>query len=413
MISAKIGSASGEKIQLTQKIMKAKIFILATVMLCLPFISKADTIHNSRVCTMAKKQGLASCNARVLTDAKGNFLVSKLPSGFSPSQLRSAYSLSGRATTNPIVAIVDAYDDPTIKNDLDVYSRQFGLPILPDCKTAINNSSVSCFAKQNQRGKTALPKSNGGWAVEIALDVEAVHAVCENCSILLVEATSPNLNNLLMSVDVAVKTGATAVSNSYGGPEFSQETQFDSHFKHPGIAFTVSSGDSGYGVQYPAASPYITAVGGTSLHLSSGGKYQNEEAWSGAGSGCSQFEPKPSWQTDIKCQGRTVADVSAVADPATGLAIYTTTSPKNQKGWFTVGGTSLAAPVIAAVYALSGKVDNNTSANSLPYSQGTKFNLHDVVGGSNGDCSPAYLCTGKTKYDGPTGLGSPKGTGAF
>lgn len=176
---------------------------------------------------------------------------------------------------------------------------------------------------------------------------------------------------------------------------------------------TVSSGDSGYGVEYPAASPYVTAVGGTSLYLNTNGKYQNEDAWSGAGSGCSQFEPKPSWQTDAKCPGRTVADVSAVANPATGVAIYTTTSPKNQKGWFTVGGTSLSSPLIAAVFALSGKLPNNNSANSLPYNFGTKSNLHDVVGGSNGNCSPAYLCTGKTKYDGPTGLGSPNGTGAF
>jgi len=392
---------------------KQYVFLAAIAIFCAPAISKADTTHNGRVCTMAKKQGLASCNARVLTDAKGNFLVKQSPAGFSPVDLKNAYNLSGRALRNPIVAIVDAYDDPTIKNDLDVYSKQFGLPILPNCKTDILKSSVPCFAKLSQRGTSALPKANGGWAVEIALDVETVHAVCENCSILLVEATSPNMNNLMMSVDTAVKAGAVAVSNSYGGPEFAQEKQFDSHFNHPGIAFTVSSGDSGYGVEYPAASPFVTAVGGTSLYLDGGGKYKNENAWSGAGSGCSQFENKPSWQTDTKCSGRTVADVSAVADPATGVAIYTTTSPKGQKGWFTVGGTSLSAPLIAAVYALSGNIPKNQQANGLPYSLGSRSNLHDVVGGSNGDCSPAYLCTGKTKYDGPTGLGSPNGPGAF
>jgi subtilase family serine protease len=377
----------------------------------IPMISSAAASHNSRVCSLAKKQGLASCNAHVLTDAKGNFLVSQSPVSFSPSDLKNAYNLPGRAAGDPIVAIVDSYDDPTIKNDLDVYSAKFGLPILPGCKTNIGKSSVPCFAKINQRGSSALPKANSGWAVEIALDVETVHGVCQNCSILLVEATSPNMTNLMAAVDAAIKAGAAAVSNSYGGPEFADETKYDSHFNHPGIAFTVSSGDSGYGVQYPAASPFVTAVGGTSLYLGTDGKYKNENAWSGAGSGCSQFEKKPSWQTDAKCSGRTVADVSAVADPSTGVAIYTTTSPKNQKGWFTVGGTSLASPLIAAVYALSGNISGQPS--SLPYNLGSKSNLHDVVGGSNGECSPAYLCTGKTKYDGPTGLGSPNGATAF
>ena len=377
----------------------------------MPPISQASTITNGRVCGLSKTQGLASCNARVITDAKGKFLVSQSPAGFSPAQLRGAYNLSGRISGNPLVAIVDAYDDPTIKKDLDFYSNTFGLPVLPNCSAAIAKSAVPCFQKINQRGTSALPKTNGGWAVEIALDAEAVHAVCENCSILLVEADSPNMKNLMASVDVAVKAGANIVSNSYGGPEFAGETAFDAHFNHPGTAFTVSSGDSGFGVQYPAASPFVTAVGGTSLYIGADGKYKNEDAWSGAGSGCSQFEPKPSWQTDAKCPGRTVADVSAVADPATGAAIYTTTSPKGQKGWFTVGGTSLSAPLIAAVYALSGSISGK--ANSLPYNLGSKSNLHDVVGGQNGQCNPGYLCAGKTKYDGPTGLGSPNGTSAF
>jgi subtilase family serine protease len=389
-------------------------YVLLTIItfFLLPAMCKADSTHNGRVCSVAKKQGLASCNAHVLTDAKGNFLVSKSPAGFTPNDLRNAYSLSGHASGNQIVAIVDAYDDPTIKSDLDIYSAKFNLPILPACKGDVIKSSVPCFTKQNQRGTLSLPKTNGGWAVEIALDVETVHAVCQNCSILLTEADSPNIKNLMASVDVSIKAGAAAVSNSYGGPEFSGETVFDWHFKHPGVAFTVSSGDSGYGVQYPAASPYVTAVGGTSLYLN-GGKYKNEDAWSGAGSGCSQFEPKPAWQTDARCPGRTVADVSAVADPATGVAVYTTTSPKGQKGWFTVGGTSLAAPLIAAVYAVSGNIPKSQLANGLPYNLGSRSNLHDVVGGSNGQCSPSYLCSGKTSYDGPTGLGSPNGTGAF
>lgn len=393
--------------------MKIKLIFFALIIFAAPITTNASTAHQSRLCSIAKKPQLASCNAHVVTDDKGNFLVKQSPAGFSPGQLRSAYNISGHADNHPAVAIVDAYDDPTIKKDLDVYSKQFGLPILPDCKTIVAKSAAPCFAKINQRGKSSLPKPNGGWAMEIALDVEAVHALCENCSILLVEATSPNMDNLMMAVDAAIKAGANVVSNSYGGPEFSDELKFDAHFNHPGIAFTVSSGDSGYGVQYPAASPYVTAVGGTSLYLGADDKYKNEDAWSGAGSGCSRFESKPIWQTDIKCGGRTVADISAVADPATGFAVYSSTSPKNQKGWFTVGGTSLAAPIIAAVYAVSGNIPRDKNPNSLPYILGSKSNLHDVVGGSNGDCSPAYLCAGKTKYDGPTGLGSPKGAGAF
>ncbi len=389
------------------------ITLVLTLGLFTPTLSDAQTLHHSRVCSLAKKAGLASCNAYVATDNSGKPLVSQQPQGFNPNDIRGAYNLSGRAPRNFIVAIVDAYNDPTINADLDFYSRQFNLPILPDCQGAINKSPVPCFTKVNQRGSSALPKPNSGWAMEIALDVETVHALCENCSILLVEASSPNLKNLMAAVDTAVSQGANAISNSYGGPEFADEKLSDSHFKHPGVAITVSSGDSGYGVQYPAASPYVTAVGGTSLYLSADGKYHDENAWSDAGSGCSKFELKPNWQTDAKCAGRTVADVSAVADPQTGMAIYSTTSAKGQKGWFKVGGTSLAAPIIAAVYALSGNIPTNRQANSLPYGLGSKSNLHDVVGGSNGDCGADYLCVGKTKYDGPTGLGSPKGVGAF
>jgi subtilase family serine protease len=386
--------------------------IFLGILFILPVPVHASVVHHSRVCTIAKKQGLASCNAHIVSDNKGNPVVFASPQAYTPAQLRQAYNLSGKSPNNPIVAIVDAYDDPTIKNDLDTYSRQFNLPVMPVCKGDIAKSAVPCFQKINQRGKAALPKPNGGWATEIALDVETVHAVCENCRILLVEATSPNMNNLLMGVDTAIAKGATIISNSWGGPEYAGEVELDKHFNHPGIAITVSSGDSGYGVEYPAASPYVTAVGGTTLFMESE-KYKDENAWSGAGSGCSQYETKPEWQNDTKCKGRTVADVSAVADPETGVAIYSSTSPKGQKGWFTVGGTSLAAPLIAATYAVSEKIPKNQMLNSLPYLFGTRSNLHDVVGGTNGDCSPAYLCTGKTKYDGPTGLGTPKGAGAF
>ncbi len=388
-----------------------KFCFIVTLLFVFPNNVSAAGVHHARVCSVAKKGGLASCNAQVVVDAQGHPLFRSVPLGFSPQQLRSAYGVSGQANTPSVVAIVDAYDDPTIKKDLDMFSRKFGLSILPDCQ-GLPTNALPCFTKMNQRGKKALPVPNAGWAMEIALDVEAVHALCENCSILLVEADSPNTKNLLFAEDTAVAAGAQVISNSWGGPEFVGEVTLDSHFKQTGIAYVFSSGDSGYGVQYPAASQFVTAVDGTSLFMS-GMSYKDENAWSGAGSGCSMFEPKPLWQKDGQCSGRTVADVSAVADPTTGTAVYSSTSPNGKKGWFMAGGTSLAAPIVAAIYAMAGDITGDIRANSAPYLRGSKKNLHDVSGGKNGDCSFNYLCEGVTKYDGPTGLGSPKGLGAF
>jgi hypothetical protein len=232
--------------------------------------------------------------------------------------------------------------------------------------------------------------------------------MCQNCSILLVEADSNSYDNLMAAVDRAVASGANVVSNSYGSSEWSGETAFDSHFNHPDIAFTFSTGDYGYGTQYPAASPYVTAVGGTTLSMN-GLTYAGETAWSGAGSGCSAFEAKPIWQNDSLCAKRMVADVSAVADPSTGAAVYSSTRIQGQKGWFKVGGTSLASPLIAGIYALSGNTSG--SANALPYAN--TFALRDIVGGSNGSCGGTYLCTALTGFDGPTGLGTPNGLLAF
>lgn len=358
--------------------------------------------------------GEAHCDARVTTNERGTPLASpKAMSGYGSAQFLSAYNLSGQASGNPIIAIVDAYDDPNIQKDLDTYSTAFGIPKLPACAVAIANSPVACFQKVNQSGTTrSYPRVNAGWALEIALDVEVAHAVCQNCSILLVEASSNSYGNLMAAVDRAVLLGAKVVSNSWGSNEFSGETSYDSHFNRPGVAFTVSSGDSGYGVEYPAASRYVTAVGGTTLLFNTDGSYNKELAWSGAGSGCSAFEQKPAWQSDTLCARRTVADVSAVADPNTGAAVYNTVRYAGMSGWFQVGGTSLAAPIVAAVYALSGNTSGN--ANQIPYTLGNvAANLHDIVGGSNGSCSGSYLCTALAGFDGPTGLGTPNGATAF
>jgi subtilase family serine protease len=264
--------------------------------------------------------GAARCNARVLASQEAKPMVSAAPvSGYGPDQLRTAYGLVAAAgqQTTAVVAIVDAYDDPTAKSDLDTYNTTFGLPAFPTCS---GSSNAGCFRKVNQTGGTSYPSTDGGWALEISLDVQTVHALCPNCGILLVEANSSNVTDLYAAEDYAAGH-ATVVSNSWGLSEYNGETSADGHFNHPGVAITFSTGDGGYGVQYPAASRYVTAVGGTTLNLNADNTRSSETAWDGAGSGCSAYETKPSWQTDSGCTRRTVADVSADADPNTGAAV--------------------------------------------------------------------------------------------
>ena len=241
--------------------------------------------------------------------------------------------------------------------------------------------------------------------------MEIAHAVCPNCKILLVEASSNSFGNLLTAEDYAI-AHATVVSNSWGGSEFSSETSstYDNHFNHIGRPITFSSGDSGYGVEYPAASQYVTAVGGTTLNLNANNTYNSETVWAGAGSGCSAYVPKPSWQKDRGCLRRTVADVAADANPNTGAAIYDSVTYQGRTGWFQVGGTSLSSPIVAAVYALAGNAASTVDG-SFPYAHTSA--LHDVTSGNNGNCGGSYLCSGKVGYDGPTGNGTPKGTAAF
>jgi hypothetical protein len=339
------------------------------------------------------------------------------PVGNGPSQIQSAYKLAGLHANGRTVGIVDAFDDPKAESDLAKYRAAYGLP---PCTTA-----NGCFRKVNQNGQTSpLPAVDYGWALEISLDLDAVSAACPDCHILLVEASSATTDALMIGVDTAVRLGAVAVSNSYGAAEDSSILAADAHLNHPGVAITASSGDSGYGVSWPASSRYVTAVGGTTLTKATNARGWTETVWSGAGSGCSAFEPKPAWQQDAGCARRTVADVSAVADPATGLGVYDTANScgsssfcdflislgavQGADGWVQVGGTSLSSPVIASVYALAG---NSVTAGSFPYSH--TGSLFDVTSGSNGSCGGSYLCTGKPGYDGPTGLGTPNATGAF
>ncbi len=363
----------------------------------------AGSVPTVRSCAAPTRPAVMSCFALRRTDLASALAISPnaTPSGFGPSDLQSAYKLSTSGGSGATVAIVDAYDDPKAESDLATYRSQFGLPA---CTTA-----NGCFRKVNQNGQTSpLPSPDSGWAGEISLDVDMVSAVCPNCKILLVEANSANDNDLYAAVDRAVTMGARYVSNSWGGPEYSGQTTDDAHFNHPGVAITVSSGDSGTGSEYPSSSRYVTSVGGTSLRTASNTRGWSESAWNSAGSGCSAYDAKPSWQTvSTNCSRRAAADVSAVADPATGVAVYQT---YGASGWSVYGGTSASAPIVASVYALAGTPGSSDYPAAYPYAHAG--NLFDVTSGGNGSCG-APICTAGTGWDGPTGLGTPNGTAAF
>lgn len=350
-------------------------------------------------CSAVVRSGYARCMAiqEITSQIQSN---TRGPAGYNPADLQSAYKLpSSSAGSGQTVAIVDAFDDPNAEVDLSVYRSTFGLLA---CTTA-----NGCFKKVDETGGTNYPAPNSGWTQEISLDLDMVSAVCPQCHILLVEATSASVNDLGSSVNTAVSLGANAVSNSYGSSEGSSEGNIQQlYYTHPGVAITASSGDGGYRVITPAAFSTVTAVGGTSLRHTTNARGWNETVWSRAGSGCSRFISKPSWQKDSGCSQRTVADVSAVADPNTGVSVYDT---YQQHGWLVFGGTSVSSPIIASVFALAG---NESSIDpGYPYSHTS--GLFDVIKGNNGRCGGSYLCTGKKGYDGPSGLGTPNGISAF
>ncbi|MFC1430964.1 hypothetical protein ACEZDB_09880 [Streptacidiphilus sp. N1-3] len=360
----------------------------------------------ARACAAPTRPGELACLALKRTDVHEGALISPaLPSGYGPSDLASAYNLPSGGS-GQTVAIVDAQDDPNAESDLATYRSTYGLPA---CTTA-----NGCFRKINQNGGTSYPSPDSGWAGEISLDVDMVSAVCPNCHILLVEATSASDANLGTAVNQAVAQGAKFVSNSYGGNEDSSVASSDAaYFNHPGVAITVSTGDSNTGAEYPATSQYVTAVGGTSLTRSSSARGWNETVWrtnstEGGGSGCSAYITKPSWQHDTGCSRRMEADVAAVADPATGVSVYQT---YGGSGWAVYGGTSAASPIVASVWALAGAPNAGDRAAQYPYNHTGSFN--DVTSGSNGSCSVSYFCNAGPGYDGPTGWGSPNGTSGF
>lgn len=325
------------------------------------------------------------------------------PSGYGPADLQSAYALKTASASNGkgmTVAIVDSNDDPNAESDLGVYRSQFGLP---PCTTA-----NGCFRKVDENGGTSYPVPDPGWATEISLDLDMVSAICPNCHILLVEAQLPLTTDLATAVNTAARLGANVISNSYGGSEGAAS---DPAYNHAGIVITASTGDSGYsgGVQDPSAYSSVVAVGGTSLSKASNARGWTESAWSGADSGCSAYVAKPSWQHDA-CGLRNVADVSAVADPNTGVAVYDSIPYEGGIGWQVVGGTSASSPIIAAVYALAGNAASQNAASGL---YANTASLNDITSGSNGTCTATYECNAVPGYDGPTGLGTPNGIGAF
>jgi subtilase family serine protease len=370
-----------------------------------PHLTHLSGLHAKRVCATTPAAGHATCFAKVLVNKKGVIPMATAPlaSALDPTQLKAAYGLSGLSGGGRTVAIVDAYGYPNLERDLTVYRNHYGMPAC--------NTSNGCLKIVDQNGGTAYPRTDTGWDQEQALDVDAVSAACPDCKILVVQANTSSFANLGTAVNQAAlsKYGTVAISNSYGGSD-APDTTYGSYYNHPGVAVTASTGDNGYqGGSYPASSHYVTAVGGTSLKMS-GNTRVSEQVWSGAGSGCSTYNTAVApTSVNTGCAKRAMADVSAAADPNTGgLSVYAPTSPKSSS-WSQYGGTSESSPIIASVYALAGGNYANTSV----YNLASTSNLHDITIGSNGSCPTSQWCNAVSGWDGPTGLGTPNGTGAF
>ncbi len=357
--------------------------------------------RSHRVCDLTAG-AIASCDALVVDNAAtGAPLATQAYTyGYSPAQLRTAYGRFGNG--HMTIAIVDAYAHPNAAADLAVYRSQFRL-------------GDAVFSEYNQSGgPISTVPANVGWGQEEMLDLEMASAICPQCELIYVGANSASIADLGAAVTTARALGAQVISNSYGSREFPGELRADAWTSAgSGAAVTVSAGDSGYGVQFPAAAAGVIAVGGTSLTLDAKGQRASETVWSGTGSGCSAYVPKPTWQTDSGCGNRTVADVAAVADPRTGVAAYDSYGSTGGANWYVFGGTSVAAPLIAAMFARGAQFSAGEAVPARLYA--STAGLFDVLLGSNGRCvtarttALAYLCTAEPGYDGPTGNGTPNG----
>lgn len=381
-------------------------------------LERSGNIFHARVCDGQLPSGVARCHAHVVTDnggrpirvmvGQGKVLHNSTPavSGgpYTPAEIRAAYGITGPGSAATTVAIVDAYGYTNAASDLAIFRSEFSLG---SCTT-----QSGCLRIVNETGGTLLPRTNAGWDEEQALDLDMVSAMCPNCHILLVQANSASYADLATAENTAARLGAHAIGNSYGGGEVGSNA-YAPAYNHPGVAITASAGDSGYGVAFPASSPYVTAVGGTSLVWN--GSTRTETAWSGSGSGCSAVYGEPVWQSysnpgmgnNKLCGMRMMNDVSAVADPNTGVIVYMNIRPY-QPGFYIFGGTSASAQIISGIY---GEKNNSVSYGRNPYAAYTS--LFDVTSGSDGSCGGIYFCTAIPGYDGPTGLGTPKGDTAF
>jgi subtilase family serine protease len=327
--------------------------------------------------------------------------------GYGPASLKLAYSYRGVEIkdkgSGQTIAVVDPYDDPSAEADLATFSSQFGLPA---CSTA-----NGCF-KLVYAGGTEPPADTTGWSNEVAIDTQWAHAMAPAAAIILVEAQSNSLKDLLAAVDAAVQEGATVVSMSWISSEGPNESMADTHFNVTGVTFVAASGDDGHGVGYPAASPYVVAVGGTVLTVNANGSWASETAWSGSGGGVSQFETEPSYQAAVQTTGqRSVPDVSYDGDPSTGVPTYNSNSCAGcLTGWTQWGGTSIGAPQWAALFAIANSVRLKTAKTALTQPQTLLYSAgeaayHDITSGSNGSCGSE--CQAGPGYDFVTGLGSP------
>ena len=324
--------------------------------------------------------------------------AAKTPAGITPREIKKVYNLplwGGSGT----IAIIDAYDDATIEQDLGVFDAAYGL--------------APCTVKDKCLEKHMMAtgaKSNGGWALETSLDVEWAHAIAPQAKILLVEAKTESGANLLGAIDYAVgRKDVVAVSMSWGGDEFPDELSYDPHFVSKyGAVFFASSGDSGAGVSWPAVSPSVVGVGGTALTLARDGSFVWESAWPLSGGGVSTYEKQPDYQKTYavpKANGmRAVPDVSYNADPASGYSVYRTIGT-SKNGWYTIGGTSAGAAQWAAIYAL-GHTATLAAMYADKASSGTLKFFRDIASGANGTCK--YYCDARKRYDYVTGLGSPQ-----
>lgn len=351
------------------------------------------------------------------------------PGYLSPQRLRAAYGLPAETVSDSLqtIALVDAFDDPSAEADLGVFDKEYGLPAC--------TSANGCFRKVNQEGNASpLPEKEGEWASEISIDVQMAHSICQSCRILLVEASNETFADLGTAVNAAIAAGATEVSNSYAGPERSAYvTDNTRYYNHPGVVVAAASGDCGYlnracteeteATEFPADSPDVVAVGGTSLSENEETEAWTSTVWDEGGSGCSTLFDAPAWQSSLASfaatgcgSGRSVADVAAVGDPETGVDVYDSTPEGNGEptGWGVWGGTSVATPIVAAEFALDGGAHGVSYPAATLYSHlGQSADLYDVVSGQNGSCAGTTICAAAVGYDGPSGVGSPLGLGAF